>query len=290
MMFLRRFFLTIWLCTALIFASAHMAQALNLVNDGQGAYYAADNHDYLLINTSSMGPISMWYMLNLASCEKGTYDGREAVYGDVYMITSDSSDSTGGVRVRFVFFSNGVSHAPGGTYQTISGSNAYRAAKVIFDRANGNGSSGGDSNSSSPTSNRLLSDDEIAIGGISPFTATPEYVRSIYGEPDKLSKGRDPSGNYYEKWLYGDSFEIWFSGENKLGVDVVKITSANGLATPAGIKVGSRVSEVQDKYGNPYFPYRGPSGSYRYRGRLDCDLVFAISNGVVVSIGAGWNK
>ena len=289
-MFPRKLFLTLWLCMMMFLGSVNIAMALNLVSDGQGAYYAADNQNFMLIDKRYMGPDhEMWNMVDLSTCEKGSWDGKQVVFAKVHFVMS-TSDTASGPAFTFTFFSNGVYHTPGGTYQTISGSNAYRAVKVIFDRANGNGSSGGDSNSSSPTSNRLLSDDEIAIGGISPFTATPEYVRSIYGEPDKLSKGRDPSGNYYEKWLYGDSFEIWFSGENKLGVDVVKITSANGLATPAGIKVGSRVSEVQDKYGNPYFPYRGPSGSYRYRGRLDCDLVFAISNGVVVSIGAGWNK
>ena len=265
-----------------------MAQALNLVNDGQGAYYAADNHDYLLINTSSMGPISMWYMLNLASCEKGTYDGREAVYGDVYMITSDSSDSTGGVRVRFVFFSNGVSHAPGGTYQMISGSNAYRAAKVIFDRANGNSSSSGSSKSSSSTSKRLLPDDEIAIGGISPFSSTTEYVRSIYGEPGKKSEWTDEDGGFNEKWTYGDSFEIWFFGKNKnkLSVQLIRTNAANGLATPAGIKVGSRASEVLEKYGEPFIKQ---AYQYHYKGTYDCDLVFGIENGVVNHIGAGWS-
>ena len=281
-MFLRRFFLTIWLCTALIFASAHMAQALNLVNDGQGAYYAADNHDYLLINTSSMGPISMWYMLNLASCEKGTYDGREAVYGDVYMITSDSSDSTGGVRVRFVFFSNGVSHAPGGTYQTISGSNAYRAAKVIFDRANGNSSSGGSGSSSSSGKKGMLAGDEIAIGGVSPG-ASKEYVRSIYGEPGKLSKWVNDYGSNCEKWVYGDSFEVWFTKDE---VTLLRTTAPNGLATPAGIKVGSRASEVLEKYGEPL---SRQSTQYWYKGPRDYDFVFVIKDGVVSYIGAGWS-
>ena len=282
MMFLRRFFLTIWLCTALIFASAHMAQALNLVNDGQGAYYAADNHDYLLINTSSMGPISMWYMLNLASCEKGTYDGREAVYGDVYMITSDSSDSTGGVRVRFVFFSNGVSHAPGGTYQMISGSNAYRAAKVIFDRANGNSSSGGSSSSSSSGKKGMLTGDEIAIGGVSPG-ASKEYVRSIYGEPGKLSKWVNDYGSNCEEWVYGDSFEVWFTKDE---VTLLRTTAPNGLATPAGIKVGSRASEVLEKYGEPL---SRQSTQYWYKGPRDYDFVFVIKDGVVSYIGAGWS-
>ena len=284
-MFLRRLFLTMWLCLAVAFAGGKMAEALSLVSDGQGAYYAADNHDYLLINTSSMGPISMWYMLNLASCEKGTYDGREAVYGDVYMITSDSSDSTGGVRVRFVFFSNGVSHAPGGTYQTISGSNAYRAAKVIFDRANGRRSSG--SKSSSSKQQNLLRDDQIAIGGISPFGSSQEYIRSIYGEPTKISRSWSKSWEAItERWEYGDSFIMIFVGDSTEYPYFMKCTAANGLATPAGIKVGSPASEVIEKYGKP--PFDG-NGSYRYKGRGDCDFVFSVANGVVTAIYAGWS-
>ena len=266
----------------MFFASTNMAHALNLVSDGQGAYYAADNHDYLLINTSSMGPISMCYMLNLASCEKGTYDGREAVYGDVYMITSDSSDSTGGVRVRFVFFSNGVSHAPGGTYQMISGSNAYRAAKVIFDRANGNSSSGGSSSSSSSGKKGMLTGDEIAIGGVSPG-ASKEYVRSIYGEPGKLSKWVNDYGSNCEEWVYGDSFEVWFTKDE---VTLLRTTAPNGLATPAGIKVGSRASEVLEKYGEPL---SRQSTQYWYKGPRDYDFVFVIKDGVVSYIGAGWS-
>ncbi len=280
-MFPRKLFLTLWLCMMMLFASAHMAQALNLVNDGQGAYYAADNHDYLLINTSSMGPISMWYMLNLASCEKGTYDGREAVYGDVYMITSDSSDSTGGVRVRFVFFSNGVSHAPGGTYQTISGSNAYRAAKVIFDRADGKSN-----NTGSAKQGNKLADDEIAIGGISPG-ATQEYVRNIYGEPNKASRSKDHDGDTWESWVYGDSFKLtWFVGPKGTYLHMMQSTDANGLATPRGIKVGSRALEVLEKYGEPFIKQ---SGQYWYKGDNDCDLVFGIENGIVNRIAAGWS-
>lgn len=42
-MFLRQWFLTVWLCAVVFFASAGMAQALGLVSDGQGGYYASDN-------------------------------------------------------------------------------------------------------------------------------------------------------------------------------------------------------------------------------------------------------
>jgi hypothetical protein len=112
-------------------------------------------------------------------------------------------------------------------------------------------------------------------------------VRSIYGEPDKLSKGNNHDGYYYEHWTYGNSFELWFwEFKGQLSVQIVKITAANGLVTPKGITVGSRESEVMKKYGNPYIP---KNGSLWYKGRNGCDFVFGLKNGVVTSIGAGWS-
>lgn len=257
--------------------------------------------DFMLIDKSSMGPEhDMWSLLDLSTCRMGTWDGQSVIYGKVYMVMDaadssqregfrrntlymvmDAADScTSGPSFGYAFFSNGVYHTPGGSYQSIRGSNAYHAVKVIYDRANGSSSS--ESKSSSAEVRKVLPNEEIAIGGICPYTATPEYVRSIYGEPDKLSKGTDHSGHYYEHWTYGDSFDIWFWGnEGALVVQIVRTTAANGLAIPAGIKVGSRASEVEAKYGK--------SKSYWYKGSNDCNLSFEVKNGVVVSIGAGWN-
>ena len=286
MMVLRKWFLSVLLCAAVFFSSAGLVQALGLVGDGQGAYYASDNQNFLLIDKSSMGPEhDMWSLLDLSTCSIGTWNGQRVVFGKVYMVMDAADSCTDGPSFGYTFFSNGVYHAPGGSYQSISGSNAYRAAKVIFDRASGSSSAGNKSNGA--VSKTLLPDEEIAIGGICPYTATPEYVRSIYGEPDKLSKGNNHDGYYYEHWTYGNSFELWFwEYKGKLSVQLVKTTAANGLATPKGIKVGSRETEVLEKYGNPYIP---KNGSLWYKGRNGCDFVFSLENGVVTSIGAGWN-
>ncbi|SFH90617.1 hypothetical protein SAMN04487861_10812 [Selenomonas ruminantium] len=281
----RKFLGTIWLCTMMLLGSANMVQALGLSTDGQGGYYASDNHDYMLIDTQPMGPISMWYMLDLNSCESGSYDGRAAVYGRVYMITSDSENSKGGTNFNFVFFQNGVYHAPGGSYQYIKGSDTSRAAKVIFDRANGKSSSG--SKSSSSKQHNLLRDDQIAIGGISPFGSSQAYIRSIYGEPTKISRSWSKSWEaMVERWEYGDSFIMLFVGDSTEYPYLIKCTAANGLATPDGIKVGSPASEVITKYGKPPFAV---NGSYHYKGRGDCDFVFSVANGVVTAIYVGWS-
>ena len=281
-MFPRKLFLTLWLCMMMIFVSAHMAQALNLVSDGQGAYYAADNQNFMLIDKRYMGPDhEMWNMVDLSTCEKGSWDGKQVVFAKVHFVMS-TSDTASGPAFTFTFFSNGVYHAPGGTYQTISGSNAYRAVKVIFDRANGNSSSGGSGSSSSSGKKGMLTGDEIAIGGVSPG-ASKEYVRSIYGEPGKLSKWVNDYGSNCEKWVYGDSFEVWFTKDE---VTLLRTTAPNGLATPAGIKVGSRASEVLEKYGEPL---SRQSTQYWYKGPRDYDFVFVIKDGVVSYIGAGWS-
>ena len=89
-----------------------------------------------------------------------------------------------------------------------------------------------------------------------------------------------------EHWKYGDSFEIYFYSERRESPDLILCTAANGLATPAGIKVGSRASEVIDKYGEPAFKN---SSQYLYKGAADCELVFGIENGRVCRIAAGWS-
>jgi len=281
-MFLRQWFLTVWLCAVVFFASAGMVQALRLVSDGQGGYYASDNQDFLLIDKSSMGPEhDMWSLLDLSTCSIGTWNGQRVVYGKVYMVMDDADSCTDGPSFGYTFFSNGVYHAPGGSYQSISGSNAYRAVKVIFERANG-----GSSNSRSAKQETKLANDEIAIGGISPG-ATQDYVRSIYGEPTKASRSKDHDGDTWETWLYGDSFRLtWFVGPKGTYLHLLRTSAANGLATPRGIKVGSRVSEVLEKYGEPFV--KQPK-HYWYKGANDCDLVFEVKNGVVTEITAGWS-
>ena len=285
-MFPRKLFLTLWLCMMMFFGSVNIAMALNLVSDGQGAYYAADNQNFMLIDKRYMGPDhEMWNMVDLSTCEKGSWDGKQVVFAKVHFVMS-TSDTASGPAFTFTFFSNGVYHTPGGTYQTISGSNAYRAVKVIFDRANGNSSSGGSSSSSSDRKKNALNDDEIAIGGVSPG-ASVEYVRGIYGAPDSASESITKSGETWEIWKYGDSFELrWYKGEKEPWLFILSSTAANGLATPKGIKVGSRASEVLEKYGEPFTKN---STRLWYKGKNDCDFIFDISNGVVTRIAAGWS-
>ena len=90
--------------------------------------------------------------------------------------------------------------------------------------------------------------EDIAIGGIY-FGATENYVRSIYGNPDKVSYR---AGNYPEPkdlivWRYGETFEIIFDSEDDK-VYKVKSTGKNGLKTPVDFCVGNNIFSVQKYY------------------------------------------
>ena len=284
----RKLCMSIWLCTMMLFVNVNAVQALGLVNDGQGGYYASDNHDLLLVGMKYMGPDhTMWYMADLSTCSFSTWDGQPTVSAKVVLVVNTADTSGSSPSFPYVFFNNGIYHAPGGTYQGIEGSDPLRAVNVLFDRARNNGSSGSNGDSSYKKPKSLLSDEEIAIGGISPLGSSRDYIQSIYGEPnDKTKKWSKAVEDMVEHWKYGDSFEIYFYSERRESPDLILCTAANGLATPAGIKVGSRASEVIDKYGEPAFKN---SSQYLYKGAADCELVFGIENGRVCRIAAGWS-
>lgn len=128
-----------------------------------------------------------------------------------------------------------------------------------------------------------ISFNRVAIGGIQPF-ASKDYVRSIYGEPDKihdLSKSPVPGdGNPDEAWEYGDSFRILFAKEY-----VFSIVSSghNGLKTPDGIQVGDSEAKVMTAYGQKW------KLGYYYVSDWDTFFTISVQNGRVKQIYAGWN-
>ncbi|MBQ7498323.1 MAG: hypothetical protein IJU00_10915 [Selenomonas sp.] len=128
-----------------------------------------------------------------------------------------------------------------------------------------------------------ISFDRIAIGGIQPLTSTRDYVRSVYGEPDKITKrpetGKFSDSDITETWDYGDSFSISFSNDI---VYCLGVNGPNGLATPDGIKVGDSESKIISAYGS-----KGKLG-YWYKSEYDCNLTIGVTNGKVTRIFAGW--
>lgn len=74
--------------------------------------------------------------------------------------------------------------------------------------------------------------EDIAIGGIY-FGATKDYVRSVYGEPDRVSckQGNEMEPMMLDVWQYGGAFAITFDAKDDK-VYKVKSTGKNGLKIP----------------------------------------------------------
>lgn len=85
---------------------------------------------------------------------------------------------------------------------------------------------------------------DCALGGIG-IGADAAYVKSVYGEPTKVTTSRATDWTMYN---YGGSFVVSFD-ENK--VVNVSTSANNGIATPAGITVGMKRADVLTVYGTP---------------------------------------
>ena len=64
-------------------------------------------------------------------------------------------------------------------------------------------------------------DEQVALGGIS-YQSSSSYVKSIYGEPDRVtSTNNDPLYKTVEKYYYGNSFLVEFSNSKAVWISIV---------------------------------------------------------------------
>ena len=131
-----------------------------------------------------------------------------------------------------------------------------------------------------------IADERIAIGGISPFTGNIDYLRKIYGEPTKIIESKISD---IITWEYNQTFSVNVGERGSIWQ--VRTEANNGLKTPDGIGVGSKVRSVIDLYGVPYWgmPKDLNNSTYEYKGSKGCNLTFVVKNGIVSSVVAGWN-
>ena len=124
-----------------------------------------------------------------------------------------------------------------------------------------------------------ISPSEVALGGIK-LGSSPEYVKSVYGEPTSYDYGAGNSIIYN----YNGTFKIMFSSGKYMYW--METTANNGITTPSGIAVGMNAS-VLNKYGEAYYD-RFENGvrkkAFWAPGRIV--LVFSIVNNKIVSIRA----
>lgn len=135
-----------------------------------------------------------------------------------------------------------------------------------------------------PAYDRSLSDSAIALGGVT-FGMRIADVKSIYGEPTKVTEPRDDQirGGKKFSYIYGDTFEVYFSDGY---VCCVETTANNGISTPADIHVGDVKEKIVMTYGNPWYYAQLKDGKeiYSYRSKSYAAIRFDVYNGKIVRI------
>ena len=139
--------------------------------------------------------------------------------------------------------------------------------------------------------NQINSDDhvlqsmEIALGGIMVGTPRSE-VEAIYGAPTERTEPVKGAmfGEMMDTYTYGTSFQVIFVKDTAM---YVITTAHNGIATPAGVRVGDPADKVMRTYGKPHRYTQNESGkeSFVYRDAREVAIVFSAENGVITRIG-----
>ena len=125
-----------------------------------------------------------------------------------------------------------------------------------------------------------------------------KYVKSIYGEPDKIESqyvangagGAIPPGSTIYTWYYGNSFELTIVNySNRKNYEIViyaTSTANNGLKTPDGVTVGMKENILYQKYGTPDdITEQMDRKLIRYDYEPDTSwILFEVKNGVISSI------
>ena len=131
----------------------------------------------------------------------------------------------------------------------------------------------------------VLQNDEIALGGIMVGTPRSE-VEAIYGAPTERTEPVKGAmfGEMMDTYTYGTSFQVIFVKDTAM---YVITTAHNGIATPAGVRVGDPSDKVMRTYGKPHRYTQNESGkeSFVYRDPYGIAIVFSAENGVITRIG-----
>lgn len=131
----------------------------------------------------------------------------------------------------------------------------------------------------------ILENAEIALGGIMVGTPRSE-VEAIYGAPTERTEPVKGAmfGEMMDTYTYGTSFQVIFVKDTAM---YVITTAHNGIATPAGVRVGDPSDKVMRTYGKPHRYTQNESGkeSFVYRDPYGIAIVFSAENGVITRIG-----
>ncbi len=111
----------------------------------------------------------------------------------------------------------------------------------------------------------------MSIGGVQ-LGCSEEYVRSIYGAPDRIEydknlNGTNRQGSTVYTYVYGGTFKILFCGNNTIPMQAgeIIITANNGIRTEAGLSVGDSESKIAELYGTENMrTYHDKDGVIKY--------------------------
>ena len=95
----------------------------------------------------------------------------------------------------------------------------------------------------------------MSLGGLQ-IGSSEEYVRSIYGAPERIEysknlNGTNRQGSTVYTYIYGGTFKVLFCGNNRIPMQVGEVISIanNGIKTEAGLSVGDSESTITQLYG-----------------------------------------
>ena len=124
---------------------------------------------------------------------------------------------------------------------------------------------------------KVIDTDRAALGGIA-IGSKVDYVRSIYGDPDK-AKALE---NGAVEWYYGDTFMIRFADERAV---FVCSSGNNGLNTPDNVGVGMKSKRARKVFGRPNEKFKFDKRQlYVYNGAGDWQMVIVLYDDWITEI------
>jgi len=101
-----------------------------------------------------------------------------------------------------------------------------------------------------------IANEELSLGGITLQSST-DYVRSVYGEPERIVKSNSRFTGPMQTYYYGTSFRLMVKDGKVTQLDS---TGNNGIKTPSGISVGMTRNDLETIYGKPNRVNRDSAG------------------------------
>ena len=130
--------------------------------------------------------------------------------------------------------------------------------------------------STADAATKVIDTDRAALGGIT-IGSKIDYVRSIYGDPNKV---RELNGAV--EWYYGDTFQINFV-EGR--ATFVCSSGPNGLNTPDDVGVGMKARRATKVFGRPNEKLKFEKRQmYVYKGAGDWQMLIVINDGWITEI------